>query len=287
MQYVIAGLSSGSLYALLGLGLCLTYRSTKSLNFAQGELAMLFAFVCFALLSSGQFGVTLSIALTLVVAAGVGCAIYNLVIYPNRKKDHVQLAILTIGIQLAAVGLAALVWGPQARIFPQLLAVQNYQFLGLIVPAGYMWTFVIALACMIVITLVLRYTAIGLAMRVAAENVDVAQLLGINIRLVSSIAWMTAAALGAITGVLLSLSIYLSPYMIGMVILKAFAAVVLGGMGNLLGVFLGGLMLGLLEAGVAYFISPLFQDSVALLVLVLVLMVRPNGLFTNRAVWRA
>jgi branched-chain amino acid transport system permease protein len=248
---------------------------------------MLFAFVCFSMLSSGKFGVALSLVLTLVVAAGVGLIIYNVVIYPNRKKDHVRLAILTIGIQLAVVGLASLVWGPQARIFPQLLAVQNYQFYGLIIPAGYLWTFVVALVCMLIISLVLRYTTIGLAMRVAAENVDVAQLLGVNIRLVSSIAWMTAAALGAITGILLSLSVYLSPYMIGMVILKAFAAVVLGGMSNLLGVFLGGLLLGLVEAGVAYFISPLFQDSVALLVLVVVLMLRPSGLFTSRAAWRA
>lgn len=287
MQYVIAGLSSGSLYALLGLGLCLTYRSTKTLNFAQGELAMLSAFVCFALLTDGRLGTAAALLITLVVASIVGLLIYNVVIYPNRKKDHVQLAILTIGLQLAAVGFAALVWGPQARIFPQLLLVQNYQIFGLTIAAGYLWTFVVAMACMFVITLVLRYTQIGLAMRVAAENVEVAQLLGVDIRLVSSFAWMAAAAIGAITGVLLSLSIYLSPYMMGMVILKAFAAVVLGGMSNLLGVFLGGLLLGLLEAGVAYTLSPLFQDSAALVVIVLVLMLRPSGLFNNRAVWRA
>src|SRR5690606_3431855 len=106
MQYIIAGLSSGGLYALIGLGLALTYRSTKTLNFAQGELAMLLAFVCYAFLTSAGISMFLALLGTLVAASIIGFVIYNSVIYPNRQKDHVQLAILTIGIQLTVIGLA-------------------------------------------------------------------------------------------------------------------------------------------------------------------------------------
>jgi len=287
VQYVIAGLSSGGLYAILAVGLVMTYRSTRTLNFAQGEIAMILAFVCYALLTNAGLSAFPAFVATAVAASALGAFIYNVVIYPNRSKDHVKLAILTVGVQLALIGLAALIWGPQAYVFPRLLGSDTYQFLGLRISSAFFWTLVSAFLCMAGVTLFLRFTNIGLAMRVASMDVNLAQLLGVNIRLVSTLAWVAASCLGAITGVLFSMGVYLNPYMMGMVILKAFAAVVLGGMNSVVGVFFGGLIVGLLEAGVAYAISPLLQDSVALVVIMFVLLVKPQGLFAGAGAWRA
>lgn len=287
MQYVIAGLSSGGLYAILAVGLVMTYRSTRTLNFAQGEIAMILAFVCYTLLTESGVSVVPALLLTLAAASLLGAFLYNVVIYPNRKKDHVSLAILTVGVQLSLVGLAALVWGPQAHVFPNFLESETYHFLGLTIGSAFFWTLIVAFICMLAVTIFLRFTKIGLAMRVAATDVNLAQLLGVNIRMVSTLAWTAASSLGAVTGVLFSMSVYLNPYMMGMVILKAFAAVVLGGMNSVAGVFVGGLIVGLLEAGVAYAISPLLQDSVSLIVIILVLLVKPKGLFAGSASWRA
>lgn len=287
MQYVIAGLSSGGLYAVLAIGLVLTFRSTRTLNFAQGEMAMILAFVCFSLLTQAGLSVLPAFAVTALAASALGALIYNAVIYPNRNKDHERLAILTVGVQLSLVGLAALVWGPQAYIFPTLLQTETYQFLGLTISSASFWTLVVAAVSMAAVTAFLRFTQTGLAMRVGSMSTDIAQLLGVNIRFVSTLAWVGASFLGAATGVLFSINVYLNPYMMGMVILKAFAAVVLGGMTSVFGAFVGGLLVGLFEAGIAFAISPLLQDSVSLVVIMLVLLVRPQGLFAGAAAWRA
>ena len=287
MQYIIAGLSNGGLYAILGLGLVLTFRSTKAMNFAQGDLSMFLAFICFTLIVSAGIRIWLALALTLLAAGGIGTAIYGVIIYPNRKKNHEQLAIITLGIQLSLIGLAGVIWGPQSRVFPHLLSADHYQIFGLVVAAGYLWTLAAALLCFACVSLFLRYTEFGLAMRVAAENVDLAQLLGVNVRMVGSAAWISACCLGAVTGILLSLTVFLSPYMMGLVILKAFAAMVLGGMTSVSGVMVGGLCVGLLEVGVAYLLTPLLTDTVSLAVIIVVLMIRPQGLFAGAAAWRA
>lgn len=287
IQYLVNGLAMGSLYALLGLGLALTFRGTAVLNFAQGELAMLMAFVCYILIERQNASLVVAFILTGVCAAVVGLAIYNLVAYPNRNQDHETLAMVTVGLKLAISGLAALAFGVDAHVFPRLFEVDRYEWMGLSIGASQAWTILLGFAAMGLIAAFLKYTTLGLAMRAAAENVNMAQLLGVDLRLVGSLTWIAAVLLSAVTGILFASTVLLSPYMMGLVILKAFAALVLGGMTSIPGVILGGLIVGLSEALVAYAFDPIFQESVALVLIIVILMVKPQGLLGGKSAWRA
>lgn len=287
LQYIVTGLAMGSLYALLGLGLVITNRTTNVLNFAHGEMAMALTFVCYFCLTTFGLGAPAAFAITLLAGAVLGLVTYNFAIHPQRKRDHESLAILTLGMKLALSGVAAWLVGAQARVFPQIFQVGQYQAAGLTISVGQFWTIVIGVAAMAATTLFLRYTRLGLAMRASAENIAIAQLLGINLRVVGSAAWVAASCLAAITGVLLVTTIYLSPFMMGLTILKAFAALVVGGMASVPGVIVGGLLLGVLEGLVAYGLTPVLQESVALVVVIVILLVRPQGLFGRKEAWRA
>lgn len=287
LQYILTGLAMGSLYALLGLGLVITNRTTNVLNFAHGEMSMVLTFVCFFCLTTFGLSIPAAFGVTLLAAAALGLLTYNLLIHPQRKRDHESLAILTLGMKLALSGIVAWLVGAQARVFPPIFEVAQYQAGGLTMSAGQFWTIVVGLAAMTATILFLRYTRLGLAMRASSENIAIAQLLGINLRVVGSAAWVAAACLAAITGVLLVTTIYLSPFMMGLTILKAFAALVVGGMTSVSGVIVGGLLLGLLEGMVAYSLTPVLQESVALVLVIVILLVRPQGLLGRREAWRA
>lgn len=287
LQYVVTGLSIGSLYALLGLGLTLTYRSTTVLNFAQGEFAMVMSFCCYVALTALGLSFVPAFLLTLVAATAFGLLLYNVVIYPSRHRDHESLAILTLGMKLAATGIVAWIFGAESRVFPPVFEVDRYEAMGLVIGAGQFWTIMVGVVTMFLVSLFLKFTTLGLAMRAAAEDVNVAQLLGINLRVVGSAAWCAAIWLGAITGVLLSTTVLLSPYMMGLAVLKAFAALVIGGMTSIPGVIVGGLLVGVVEGQVAYWLTPLLQESVALLLIIVILLIRPQGLFGRDGGWRA
>jgi branched-chain amino acid transport system permease protein len=279
LQHFLTGLSFGSLYALLGLGLVLTFRSTNVLNFAQGEIAMLMAFVTYQIVATLHWPILASIGASLVCAALLGAALYNLIFYPMRKRLHDGQSIVALSLKLVITGLVALYWTAESRVFPKVFEAESYSVFGALISAGQFWTIITGAVCLAAVGLFLRFTDFGLSMRVAAENADVAQLLGVNLRMVGTLAWVAAACIGALTGVLLASSVYLSPFMMGLVIMKAFAALVVGGMTSVLGVVAGGLLLGLMESLVAYAFTPLLQESVGLLFIIVVLLIRPQGLF--------
>lgn len=282
VPYIVTGLASGSLYALLGLGLVLTFRSTNVLNFAQGEIATLMAFICaqFAILSG--MPVIWAVIISILAAAIPGLLFYNVLFYPIRRRDMDSLAFVSLSLKIAITGLVALYWGAESRVFPKLFAAERYQFFGMYVSAGHVWMIVCGVSGMVLVGLFLKFTRLGLAMRVAAENGDVAQLLGIDPRAVGSAAWVAATCLATLTGVLVASTTFLSPFMMGLVVLKVFAALVVGGMTSAVGVVIGGLLLGVSEGLVAYFLTPLFQDSVGLIIIIAILLVRPQGLLGQK-----
>jgi branched-chain amino acid transport system permease protein len=278
LPYIVTGLASGSLYALLGLGLVLTFRSTNVLNFAQGEISTLMAFICAQIAILSGIPVVWAVILSIAVAAIPGLLFYNVLFYPIRRRDMDSLAFVALSLKIAITGLVALYWGPEARVFPKLFSVDRYQIFGMYVSSGHVWMIICGIAGMIVVGAFLKFTRMGLSMRVAAENGDVAQLLGIDPRAVGTAAWIAATGLATLTGVLVASTTFLSPFMMGLVVLKVFAALVVGGMTSAVGVVIGGLLLGISEGLVAYFLTPLFQDSVGLLIIIVILLIRPQGL---------
>jgi branched-chain amino acid transport system permease protein len=287
IAYLLTGLSYGSLYALLGLGLVLTFRSTNVLNFSQGGMSMLMAFIAFEFATQAGLPILAAIAASLVVAGVLGGALYNILIYPLRNRDQDSLAFVALSLELSIIGLAALIWGAESRVFPRLFASDRIEIANFIVSTPHFWTIVCGVISVCVVAALMRWTDLGLAMRVAAENPEVAQLLGVNLRVVGTTAWMAAACLGTLTGVLLASTGFLQPYMMGLVVLKGFAALVVGGMYSVMGVIAGGVLLGILESLAAYELNPLVQDSVGLALIILVLLIRPQGLIGGGGAWRA
>ena len=278
LPYIVTGLASGSLYALLGLGLVLTLRSTNVLNFAQGEIATLMAFVCAQIAVLSGVPVIWAVIIAVIAAALPGLAFYNVLFYPIRRRDLDSLAFVSLSLKIAITGLVALYFGPEARVFPKLFAADRYEIFGMFVSSGHVWMIICGVGGMILVGAFLKFTKLGLSMRVAAESGDVAQLLGINLRAVGSAAWVAATCLATLTGVLVASTTFLSPFMMGLVVLKVFAALVVGGMTSAVGVVIGGLLLGVSESLVAYWLDPLFQDSVGLLIIIVILLIRPQGL---------
>lgn len=280
LQYGLAGLSSGSLYALVALGLVLVYRSARVLNFAHGDVATLGTFVAFAAVTRG---LPMSVGLPLAIVAGAGVAMlfYFGALVPMQRKGATPLGsvILTIGLALILQGFTVWVWGAEPDRFPFPLSDSKVWKVGPVfvseLAAG---TLVAAAVGSALLFLVTQRTRLGLAMRATSENLAGAQTLGIPTRAVLSFAWGTAAALGVVAGVFLAPALLLDPFYMLDPMFKGLAAAVLGGMNSLPGAVVGGLILGIAEALTGAYVSIEFKSTMAFVLIVAVLLVRPEGL---------
>ena len=280
LQYLAAGLSTGSIYALVALGLVLIYRSTRILNFAHGDITTAGTFVAFTLLS-----LNLPFALASVVAilfgAVLAMAFYFCVLVPAQRREatHLGQIILTLGLGLILQGLVAYFGGtvPQAFPFP-LSDVKLYHLGEVIISQLSLGTFVIGLLACLLFYLLVQKTRIGLAMRATSENLPAAQTMGIPTRKVLAFSWGMAALLGVIAGLFLAPALLLDPFFMLEPFLKGFAAAILGGLNSLPGAIVGGLILGVAESLAGGFISVAFKNTLAFLIIILVLLVRPEGL---------
>jgi len=280
LQYLAAGLSTGSIYALVALGLVLIYRSTRILNFAHGDITTAGTFVAFTLLS-----INLPFALASVVAilfgAVLAMAFYFCVLVPAQRREATQLGqiILTLGLGLILQGLVAYFGGtvPQAFPFP-LSDVKLYHLGEVIISQLSLGTFVIGLLACFLFYLLVQKTRIGLAMRATSENLPAAQTMGIPTRKVLAFSWGMAALLGVIAGLFLAPALLLDPFFMLEPFLKGFAAAILGGLNSLPGAIVGGLILGVAESLAGGFISVAFKNTLAFIIIILVLLFRPEGL---------
>ncbi len=280
LQYGLAGLSTGSLYALVALGLVLVYRCARVLNFAHGDVATLGTFVAFAIVTRG---LPLALALPVAVVAGAAVAVvfYFGALGPTQRKGATPLGsiILTIGLSLILQGFTVWMWGAEPDRFPFPLSDSRVWRIGPVfvseLAAG---TLAASAAASVVLFLVTQRTRLGLAMRATSENLAAAQTLGIPTRAVLSFAWGTAATLGVIAGVFLAPALLLDPFYMLDPMFKGLAAAVLGGMNSLPGAVIGGLVLGVAEALAGGYVSIEFKSTMAFLLIIAVLLVRPEGL---------
>jgi len=277
-QYVVGGLAAGSLYALVALGIVLLYRSSRVLNFAHGEMATLATFVAFTLIGRAvPFGV--AVAVGLAVSALVGAAFYFVVIRPAKEGTLLGKIVMTLGLALLLGGAVQVVWGTETQIFPFPLSDTRVYRLGAVVVSEiHLGTIGAGLALMTALFVLVHHTGVGLAMRAVAQNPAAAQALGIPARRIYALTWGLASALGGAAGVLLAPVVYLDPFMMLDPFLKGFAAAVMGGMDSLPGAVVGGLLLGVGEVLFAGYVSFKFKTTLAFALIVLVLLVRPEGL---------
>jgi len=280
LQYTLTGLSAGSLYALVALGIVLIYRSTRVLNFAHADIATLATFVSFTILSR-QYSFVAALAASLAVGAAVGVAFYFGVLVKAQREGANLLAmvILTLGLALIIQGSVVYTWGaePVALPFP-ISDTKTYRVGPVIVSQLALATMAAGVVGSLLLYLLVQKTRLGLAMRATSENVMAAQTLGIPTRMVLSVSWGVASALGVVAGIFLAPALLLDPFFMLDPFLKGFAAAVLGGLNSLPGAVVGALILGVAESLTGAYLTIQFKNTLAFLIIILVLLVRPEGL---------
>lgn len=277
-QYLAGGLATGSLYALVALGVVLLYRSSRVLNFAHGDMATLATFVAFALLGR-SLPFAAAVGGGMAAAAVLGAAFFFLILRPAKEGTLLGKIVLTLGFALVLTGAVQLIWGADTQVFPFPLSDTRLYRLGhVVISQMNLGTIVIGLVLMAVLYGLVQRTKVGLAMRAVAQDAAAAQALGIPARRIYALTWGLASALGGAAGMLLAPVVYLDPFMMLDPFLKGFAAAVLGGMDSLPGAVLGGFLLGVAETVFAGYVSFKFKTTLAFAVIILVLLVRPEGM---------
>lgn len=281
---VFSGLATGGIYASVALGLVVIYKSTHHINFAQGEMAMFSTYVALVLINSG-IPYWSAFAITVVLAFMVGALIDRFVLRPVQDRPILVVVIVMVGLLLIFNSLANWLFGPTVRTFPSPFPAQS--MLGNLVSGHTFGTTAVICGLLAVIYLFFRYTPIGLDMRAAAQNPVSSRLVGIRVDRMRALGWGLAAALGAVAGMLIAPVIFLDPNMMSGVLIYGFAAAILGGIDNPGGAVLGGFLLGVLENLLgAYVIGTELKLTVALVVIVTVLLVKPAGLLGTTIVRR-
>jgi len=288
MQYFVSGLSAGSIYALVALGLALIYRSTRILNFAHGDITTAGTFFAFALIG-WQLPFIVAFLLALLFGAGLAMAFYFCVLIPAQRREATQLGqiILTLGLGLIIQGLVSYFGGTEPQSFPFPLSdTTTYQFGEVVISQLSLGTIGVGLLVSVLLYLLVQKTRLGLAMRGTSENLPAAQTLGIPTRRILALSWGLAALLGVLAGIFLAPTFLLDPFFMLEPFLKGFAAAILGGLNSLPGAIVGGLILGVAESLAGGFISVAFKNTLAFLIIILVLIVRPEGLLGKEFIER-
>jgi branched-chain amino acid transport system permease protein len=285
LQQIASGIAMGGIYACIGLALVMIYQSTHHINFAQGEMAMFSTFIAFLLLKAGLPYWAAALA-TLAFGFVFGFAIERLVLRPLGDAPELSVIIIFIGLFIGINSLAGWIFGHQIEPFPSPFPAKVPGGTTLI--SGHeLGTIAVVLVVMGVLYAFLRFTRVGLAMRASAENPVSARLAGIPVSLMLSLGWGLSALIGAVGGLMVAPVVFLEPNMMGGVLIYAFAAALLGGIDNPWGAVAGGLLVGVVEnlAG-TYLVGTELKLSVALVVIVGVLLVRPSGIFGRKLVAR-
>ena len=282
VQYLITGITSGSIYALAGLGFTIIYAVTKIINFAQGEFVMLGGLVAFTLIHRAGIPLVPALILSILIAAAVGAAMYLLAIRPPKKASVVSLIIITIGVAMFVRGIAGQELTKEFVRLPSFSGEQSMSFLGAHIDPQALWIIGTTVVVTIILHLFLTYTMVGKALKACAINPVASSLVGINPKTMALIAFVLAAAIGGIGGVVFAPLTFMS-YQGGVMLgLKGFVAAAIGGFKSPVAAVIGGLLLGIIESFVVAanwgpFTSD-YKDAIALVVLLFILLIRSGKL---------
>jgi branched-chain amino acid transport system permease protein len=276
---VAAGITNGSIYALIALGFCLIQNATGIVNFAQGELVMLGAMLVIFLHNGLQVPLWLCFPVAVAAVAAVGVALYEGPVRLSRNRDILTLVMITVGASIALRGGSMMLWGKSSHILPAIGGDSPVIFLNAAILPQSLWIMGLSVLVLLCLYFFFHGTLLGKAMRAVSDNQLGALLIGISARRLVALAFALSGALGALAGILVtpitSMS-YDGGLMLG---LKGFSAAILGGYGSAVGAVAGGLLLGLLESLGAGLISSAYKDAIAFLLLLGILFARPAGLF--------
>jgi branched-chain amino acid transport system permease protein len=284
LQQVFSGIAAGAIYASVALALVMIYRSTDLVNFAQGEMAMFSTYIAWTLVNAG-LPFWAAFVITLAVSFVGGMAIERVLIRPVENAPVLAAVVVTIGLLLIFNSLAGWIYSYTVQDFPS--PFPDRPLFGALITTRDLGVIAVTLIMLVLLFIFFRFTSIGLAMRAAAQNPVSARLCGIRVGRMLAIGWGLAAAIGATAGIMVAPVLFLDPNMMGGVLLYAFAGALLGGIGSPVGAVVGGLIVGVTENLVGtYMIASQLKLTVALALIILVLVFRPNGLFGTAIVRR-
>ena len=303
LQQVINGLVLGSIYALVALGYSRVYGIMGLINFAHGEVVMIGALTSLTVIDllansglPGPIRALIGLAAAIPVCMVVGYLMERIAYRPLRKAPRLAPLITAIGVSIVLQNLAMMIWGRDYHAFPAIFPASQHLVLGATFSDLQVLIVVAAAAMMGGLLLLINRTRLGRAMRATAENPQIAQLMGVNVNHIISLTFLIGSALAAVAGLMVSANYSIAHYYMGFILgMKAFTAAVLGGIGNLAGAMIGGILLGLIESLGAGYIGDLtggvlgsnYQDVFAFFVLILVLIFRPSGLVGEKVAERA
>jgi branched-chain amino acid transport system permease protein len=284
LQQIFSGLATGAIYASLALALVMIYRATDLVNFAQGEMAMFSTYIAWTLSNAGV-PFWAAFLVTLVVSFLGGMAIERIIIRPVENAPVLAAVVVTIGLLLILNATAGWIYTYTVQDFPS--PFPDRPLLGALMTTRDLGVIAVTLLMLLLLFAFFRFTTTGLAMRAAAQNPASARLCGIPVGRMLAIGWGLAAAIGATAGIMVAPVLFLDPNMMGGVLLYAFAGALLGGITSPVGAVVGGLIVGVTENLVGtYLIASQLKLTVALILIIIVLVLRPNGLFGTAIVKR-
>ena len=296
LQQLASGLANGAIYACVALALVMIYVSTDHLNFAQGEMAMFSTYISWQLMSWG-LGFWIAFVATVLISFVLGVLIERVILRPLHAAPVLSVVVVFIGLLAICNSMAGAIWSYLIKEYPSPFPKSSFGIAGIIGPHQ-LGVVVVTIVVLSLLFIFFRYTPLGLAMRAAAQNPQMARLVGVRVDWMLALGWGLAAAVGAVAGVMVAHIVYLDPNMMGGILLYAFASALIGGIGNPAGAVVGGFIVGVLENMVAYAGNMIEKETgvyiigngekltVALIIVIFVLTVKPAGLFGRVVVKR-
>lgn len=281
LQVLFQGLALGSIYALVALGFVLIVRAANVVNFAQGDFAMVGAYLMVASLGALMpYWLAFIIA---ILAMGLFGWIFNIAVYyPLRHRSFLPVLISTLGASIFLQNLVLALVGAQPRPMPKLLNFDGISVAGVFLDSQYLAILVVTMVCVIFQYVLFEHTLLGKKLQATSQDKDMARLLGIPVALMITLTFIYSAALGGLAGILVAPILFVSIGMGSIIALKAFAATIVGGFGDIKGAIVGGLLIGIVESFAAFHVSVPYKDAYAFLMLFIILIVRPQGLFGEK-----
>ncbi len=287
LQYLIVGILTGGIYGLIGVGIVIIFKATDVFNFAVGTLMTLGALICVSLITQLHLPFWLAVPATLVIAGIIGILIERVGLRPLLSQPVLSLVMATLAIESILRGMMLMIWTGYTISFPRGLFPGKTIFIGpLFIAHEFLIAFVVAFICFTLVGLFFYKTHTGLKMRVTAESHDVAMSLGVNITTIFAFAWMLAIMVGTLAGIIIGNRLGLQVIITSGMAFKALPAIMFGGLDSVAGAIIGGLVVGVLEKMAGGYIDPKIAEITPYIILLLILMIRPEGLFGLKRIER-
>ena len=278
VQQIISGLALGCVYGLIALGFVLIFKATEVINFAQGEMMMIGAFVAYTLITMLHVPFVLAFLLTLIICGCLGIILERVLIRPLIKESVVSIIMVTIGLSITLRAFAGMIWSYDTLDFPHLFSEEAVRIGGVVMAPVDIWVIFVTVGLVLLLYAFFRFTTVGISLQASAQNPLASLLMGISVKRVYAMTWAISGMVGAVAGIIVAPISFLNCNM-GYLGLKAFPAAVIGGFNSIPGAIVGGVIIGISENMAGIYLPLWFKDIFAYVIMLLVLMIRPEGIF--------